>query len=147
MDAANWEQPFIIANLLATAGWTALIFLPRWPALITLLRFGAIGLLSIAYAALIFVFASSAEGAGFSSLAGVGAFFALPPLLLAGWIHYLAFDLFVGTVIAERSDERGLSRIVQAPILLATFLLGPLGYLIHIASLALPARRAAQQEG
>lgn len=143
MDTVNWEQPFAIANLLAVAGWIALIFLPRWPRLIAFVRLGVIGLLSIAYAALIFVFAAQAEGASFSSLAGVGALFALPPLLLAGWIHYLAFDLFVGTVIAERSDARGLSRILQAPILLATFLLGPIGYLVHIASLALPARRLA----
>lgn len=145
MHAANWELPFGIANLAAMIGWVALIFLPRWSWLIVALRLGVIGLLSVAYATLIFVFAAGAKGAGFSSLAGVAALFAVSPLLLAGWIHYLAFDLFVGTVIAEKSDAHGLSRILQTPILLATFMLGPLGYLIHIASLTLPARRAAQQ--
>ena len=71
---------------------------------------------------------------------------AVPPLMLAGWIHYLAFDLFVGTVIAEKSDARGLSRFLQAPILFATFMLGPLGYVLHLASLALPAKRAAEPQ-
>jgi hypothetical protein len=140
----DWEQAFSIANLAAMIGWVGLILLPRWRWLMAALRFGIIALLSVAYAALIFSFAAGAEGAGFSSLAGVRALFAVPPLLLAGWIHYLAFDLFVGTVIAEKSDARGLSRFIQAPILIATFMLGPLGYLLHIASLALPAKRAPQ---
>ncbi|MEO1749630.1 MAG: abscisic acid-deficient protein Aba4 family protein, partial [Pseudomonadota bacterium] len=50
--------------------------------------------------------------------------------LLAGWIHFLAFDLFVGAVMAARMDRVGVSRVVQAPILGATFMLGPLGFLI-----------------
>ena len=36
-----------------------------------------------------------AEG-GFGSLADVATLFGKPELLLAGWIHYLAFDLFIG---------------------------------------------------
>lgn len=143
-DIASWEGPFGIANLSAMVGWVALIFLPRWPWLITTLRIGVIGILGVVYATLIFAYASGAEGAGFSTLAGVAAFMAVPPLMLAGWIHYLAFDLFVGTVIAEKSDARGLSRFLQAPILFATFMLGPLGYVLHLASLALPAKRAAE---
>jgi hypothetical protein len=50
--------------------------------------------------------------------------------LLAGWVHYLAFDLFVGAVMALRMDRAGVGRLVQAPILLSTFMLGPLGFLI-----------------
>jgi hypothetical protein len=49
---------------------------------------------------------------------------------LAGWIHYLAFDLFVGLWIAARSDELRISRLVQAPVLVVTFMFGPLGFLL-----------------
>jgi len=41
-------------------------------------------------------FSSSPAGANVNSLAGVAAVLSVPELLLAGWIHYLAFDLFVG---------------------------------------------------
>jgi hypothetical protein len=47
-------------------------------------------------------------------------------------VHYLAFDLFVGGVIAKQADEIGLSRLIQAPILLLTFMFGPFGYLLFI---------------
>lgn len=137
----DWETWFRVANLAAMAGWIALIFLPRWASLRAGLRFGLIAALAVAYTALAFVHFSSAPGGGFSSLAGVAALFAQPPVLLAGWIHYLAFDLFVGTWIAERADARGLSRFIQAPILAATFMLGPLGYLLYIATEALPRRQ------
>ncbi len=143
----DWEGPFSIASTAAMIGWVALIFLPRWRLLRIALRFGVIGALSVAYAVLAFVYFFRVEGGGFGSLAGVAALFSSPPVLLAGWIHYLAFDLFVGTWIAEKADARGLSRFLQAPILLATFMFGPVGYLLHLATEALPAKRAAQVEG
>ena len=49
------------------------------------------------------------------------------------WIHYLAFDLFVGLWIARDADAKGFSRFVQAPILLATFMAGPLGLFLWLA--------------
>jgi hypothetical protein len=52
------------------------------------------------------------------------------PVLVAGWIHYLAFDLFVGTWIASEADRLGWNRVVQAPILIATFMFGPIGLLL-----------------
>ena len=50
----------------------------------------------------------------------------------AGWTHYLAFDLFVGLWIARDGDAKGISRLVQAPVLLATFMAGPLGLLVWL---------------
>ncbi len=49
-----------------------------------------------------------------------------------GWVHYLAFDLFVGLWIARDADAKGFSRILQAPILAATFLAGPLGLFVWL---------------
>jgi hypothetical protein len=45
---------------------------------------------------------------GFSSLAGVGTLFANPWLLLAGWVHYLTFDLLVGSWELEDATELGI---------------------------------------
>src|SRR5690606_6474254 len=80
---------------------------------------------------LVAVHFAGAEG-GYSSLAAVGTLFASEPVRLAGWVHYLAFDLFVGAWIAERADDAGISRIIQAPSLAATFLFGPVGLLVYL---------------
>ena len=47
--------------------------------------------------------------------------------LLAGWVHYLAFDLMIGAMMAQRMDAMGLSRLSQIPLLGLIFLFGPLG--------------------
>ena len=74
---------------------------------------------------------------GFNSLDDVRAMFAVPGALTAGWVHYLAFDLFVGTWIAERSARLGLGHPWVIPLLLMTFLFGPLGLLAFVLLRAL----------
>ncbi|NBC88391.1 MAG: DUF4281 domain-containing protein, partial [Alphaproteobacteria bacterium] len=71
-------------------------------------------------------------GADFTTIEGVQAIFASRAGVTIGWTHYLAFDLFVGLWIARDGDAKTVSRLVQAPILLATFLAGPLGLLIWL---------------
>lgn len=68
----------------------------------------------------------------FGSIEGVRAIFASDAGVTIGWIHYLAFDLFVGLWIARDADAKGFSRFVQAPVLLATFLAGPLGLVVWL---------------
>lgn len=130
----SFEQGFSIAGTLAMGGWLALLLLPRWSALISLIKFGLIGLLSVAYAVLVMVYFFRVEGGGFGSIVEVRQLFLSDGGLLAGWIHYLAFDLFIGLWIAERADRAELSRLLQAPILVATFMFGPVGLLMFYAT-------------
>lgn len=128
----NWESAFQLANGLAMAGWAILIFAPRTQRVLRLVPARVIpALLSVGYFVLVAVHFAGAEG-GYSSLAAVGSLFASEPVRLAGWVHYLAFDLFVGAWIAQRADDAGVSRIIQAPILAATFLFGPVGLLVYL---------------
>ena len=129
----TWENWFSSANSVALASWAALILLPRWPWLRAILRYAVPATLAVAYTLLAAVYFFRIEGGGFNSLAQVRALLGTEPTLLAGWLHYLAFDLFVGTWIAERADALGLSRLIQAPILALTFLFGPIGYLVFTA--------------
>jgi hypothetical protein len=62
----------------------------------------------------------------------VGVLFSSPYALLAGWIHYLAFDLFTGAWEARDSAQIGISRWVVAPCLLLTFLFGPAGLALYL---------------
>jgi len=135
--AMSWETVFGIANLFALVAWLALILLPRGETLYTILREGAVGVLCLLYAIclilILFVLpAAGGDGTDFSTIAGVQSIFATEAGTTVGWVHYLAFDLFVGLWVARRSDEIALSRIVQAPILLATYLFGPFGLLIFL---------------
>ena len=70
---------------------------------------------------------------GFSSLAGVRALFDNPWALLAGWTHYLAFDLFIGGWEVRDAQQRGLPHLFVVPALVLTFLLGPAGLLFYLA--------------
>ncbi|WP_186417080.1 ABA4-like family protein [Bosea sp. CS1GBMeth4] len=126
------DDAFARANQLAVLGWLALILLPRWRGLSAALAGWLIpALLSLGYAVLIAVHWHDAKG-GFSSLDSVAALFASKPLLLAGWVHYLAFDLFLGNWMLRRSQAEAIPHWLMLPVLLATFLFGPFGYLAYL---------------
>jgi hypothetical protein len=133
VDLPAPERLFALANSAALIGWMILIFLPRRYNLVFfipqyVLPF-AFGLL---YAGLIFANVYTVDG-GFGSIADVRALFSKDEVLLAGWIHYLAFDLFIGAWIARQADAIGLPRLLQAPILLATFMFGPVGLVLFLS--------------
>lgn len=129
----DWNAWFSMVNLLALIAWTALILLPRWPALLAGALYLGVGLLCLIYAGGLVGVVSGlipnpdGGGADFTTIAGVRAIFASDAGVTIGWTHYLAFDLFVGLWIARDADAKGVSRWVQAPILLGTFMAGPLG--------------------
>jgi hypothetical protein len=87
----------------------------------------------------------SPKGGGFNSLAQVAVLFSSPYALLAGWIHYLAFDLFTGAWEARDAARLGISRWAVAPCLLLTFLFGPLGLSLYLL-LKLAMRRSIGAE-
>ncbi len=66
-------------------------------------------------------------------MAEVHAFFDVPGALVAGWLHYLAFDLFVGAWISERVAALRWPHALTVVLLLLTCMLGPLGLLAHVA--------------
>jgi thiosulfate reductase cytochrome b subunit len=130
-DDMTPDLVFSLANTAALAGWAVLaaavaLGRPVWRDLIAGRLFPlGFGML---YAALIVFFWPSAEG-GFDSLENVRKLFASPWLLTAGWLHYLAFDLMIGSHIARRAEEEAMPRFILVLILPVTFLFGPMGYL------------------
>ena len=150
----DWSTLFNLVNLLAMIAWVALILLPRWPALLSAILYLGVGLLCLVYAVCLIGALSGAfppgGGAGgdadFTSIEGVRAIFATDLGVTVGWTHYLAFDLFVGLWIARDADAKHIYRWAQAPILLATFMVGPLGLLIWLAVREPAARRLGRWE-
>ncbi len=127
------EGVFSACNLIAMAGWILLLAIPRSRRGLTIA--GTVIPLSLAAIYLV-VFVLNVRGSqgGFSSLAGVAQLFENRWLLLAGWVHYLAFDLFIGAWETRDAMARGLSRLWLAPCLLMTFMLGPIGLLLYHAT-------------
>ncbi len=130
---------FRAASTLALLGWVLLLASPpgaRWSALAR--RVAGRGLplaMSGVYVALLAA-AWPLQG-GFGSLAEVQVLFGQPLALVAGWVHYLAFDLFVGSWIAERGAALGLPHWQLVPLLGLTFLFGPAGLLAFVLLRAL----------
>ena len=121
-----------MANLTALAGWAVLIasVVLKNATLRDLIAGRIVPLiLAVAYTAVIVIHWPSAEG-GYDSLDDVARLFANRWLLLAGWVHYLAFDLAIGSIIARRTADESLPRLILVPILPLTFLFGPIGLLV-----------------
>jgi hypothetical protein len=123
---------FSAVNLVAMAGWFSLAVFPRRRWAERLARWIIPGLLAGAYAAIVATRWGQGPG-GFSSLESVSQLFDDPWMLLAGWIHYLAFDLLVGSWIARDARPRGIAHGWVLPLLLLTFMFGPAGWLAYLA--------------
>ena len=133
LGGVSFEDAFSYAGMAAMLGWLILLFLPRrFDLLFAVPQFIIPFGLALLYSALILPSIYTVEGGGFGSLAQVKTLLSDDASLLAGWVHYLAFDLFIGAWIARRADEIGLSRIIQTPILLATFMFGPIGLALFL---------------
>jgi Domain of unknown function (DUF4281) len=126
------EQIFSVLNLIALASWVALVCLPRVRWTTTVLSIAVPSLLAVVYVVLIAIALPSSNG-GFSSLAAVRALFDNRLALLAGWTHYLAFDLFIGGWELRDAQARGIPHLLVVPALILTFLFGPAGLLLYLA--------------
>ena len=138
------EHVFSIANAVAAVSWLLLAVVPRrrWVTGIVTAKVVP-ALFALLYIGLIVSTFGRADG-GFSTLAGVAALFTNQWLLLAGWVHYLAFDLVIGTWEVRDAQERGIPHALVVPCLFVTFMFGPAGWLLYQAlRWALGVRRAA----
>lgn len=126
------NQVFSLANLIALAAWVLLAVLPRRRWVVDVVAGMAIpALLATLYAAIVATMWYGSPG-GFSTLPDVATLFSNPWLLLAGWIHYLAFDLLIGTWEVRDARERGVPYLLVLPCLALTFLFGPAGWLLYM---------------
>ena len=130
----NYDQLFTLFNFGVMPFWALLIFFPRSKVTRALVHSVLMPVvLGAAYLTFlgIAVFSSGAAG-DFGSLAGVMAGFTVPVAVLAGWIHYLAFDLFLGAWSARDAQRHGISHWFVVPVLLLTLMAGPAGLLLYV---------------
>jgi len=139
---------FSIASTLVLPAWLALAVAPtnRWTQRAAAWLVPA--LLAVAYAVLLgLAFAQpTTTGGGFGSLDAVAALFGDRRALLAGWLHYLAFDLFVGAWEARDAATLRVPRWLLIPCLVLTFMAGPAGWLLYAAIRTVYARRQRSEQ-
>src|SRR6185436_1336928 len=127
------EQLFSLANAIAALAWLLLALRPRQRWVTGVVTGRAVpALFAVLYIGLIVSTFGRVDG-GFSTLAGVAALFTNQWLLLAGWIHYLAFDLLVGTWEVQDAQARRIPHALVVPCLFVTFMFGPAGWLLYLA--------------
>jgi Domain of unknown function (DUF4281) len=127
------DHVFNIANMFALIGWIVLVFLPSHRTAVEgIARTLVPALLSLAYAVILIPVMLGGGAWTIASWEGIAQLLGQPWLLVAGWLHYLAFDLLVGTWQVETARKEGIPHVAVLPCLLLTFILGPIGFLAFL---------------
>ncbi|KZS42397.1 hypothetical protein AWE51_02850 [Aquimarina aggregata] len=122
-----------MVGMIAMPMWVLMIFLPKWKVTRFLIDYKVIPLfLSVIYAIYIFQAILIGGWMDFGSLTSVMALFTEENAVLAGWVHYLAFDLIVGMWMLDQNKKVGIHQLLMAPCLFGTFMFGPVGFLLFI---------------
>ena len=150
-----WSAIFTLTNVIAFTGWAMLAFLPRRPAIYSIILFGCVAMLCLAYTAMFIglfgglvdpvrVGGASAPDLSDYSVPGLRALFMSDGGIVLGWTHYLAFDLFVGLWVSRDADAKDFGRWVQLPILFLILMAGPIGLLVWLMIRERRARQVAR---
>ncbi len=124
---------FSIVNMIAMPMWLLMIVLPKWKITRYLIDHKILPIiLSLFYVFYIVKSVSEGGGMDFSNLDSVMELFTVENAVLAGWVHYLVFDLLVGMWILDQNKNLGIHHLLIIPCLLASFMMGPVGFLLFI---------------
>jgi hypothetical protein len=128
-----WDSAFQIVNLVVFVAWVCLLFAPKRELVHKIIMGGVIVFLCLFYSVLVLSNFFLDPDGGFASLAQVQSLFKSQPIAVAGWIHYLAFDLFVGLAINHHAVKHGFPNSIRVLLLIATFMFGPIGLIMFLA--------------
>ena len=137
------ETIFNLSNLFVLPFWLLMIILPHWRWTQRILR----SLLPVAALALVYtlLLATQIGSAAVSllnpSLASIAALLGSPAGATVAWVHFLAFDLFVGRWAYLDSRERSLSAWWVSPALFFVLMAGPFGLLLYLSGREIALRR------
>ena len=122
---------FTLASLSVQPMWLLLIFLPKWKGTKFLTTHHVVPIfLAVLYTLFITKAITEAGMMDFSSLSSVMDLFTDPTAAVAGWIHYLAFDLLIGMWMVRQNETAMLHGVIMGFCLLLTFFAGPVGFLL-----------------
>lgn len=134
----TFTRLFNLATMVCMAGWVVLFAFPLWPQTGATLVFSLSILLLCGLYGYLLLLGKRHDDSGhpvrghFFSLKGVIQLFRSPQVVLAGWVHYLAFDLMVGLYVVHDAARHGIAHLWLLPVLFLTLMFGPLGLLVYL---------------
>ena len=143
MDFHAWFQ---WSNQLALLGWIFLLialFVPK------IQKWAYLCIIPILHSLLylyLFIFHFDFSEGGFGSLPELMILFTKEGPVLAGWEHYLAFDLWIGTWQVANSKRFGINSFLLIPCLILTFMAGPVGLLLYLLIRAIKTKRILEND-
>lgn len=144
------DQAFVAANTGFILLWLLLIALPHAGITHRLVQSPVLPLAMaacyLAYALPGFILGSPGEGGGFGSLEAVMIAFTSKQAVMAGWIHYLVFDLFIGAWQVRDARRRAITHWKIIPCLILTLMLGPVGLGLYLLLRAVTVRQWSLDE-
>ena len=138
------EHVFSLSGLTVMPWWGLMVFAPGWRWTRRLLVSPLVLLApALLYAALVLpAIATIFPAVARPELAGIAALLGSPNGATIAWVHFLAFDLFVGRWIYLDARARGLAWWLTSPLLFLTLMLGPLGLVSYLALRAVDVKAA-----
>lgn len=134
----NHDLLFSFFNSLALVGWSFLIFFPNFKITKLCIRSGYLSIFfCLSYTIICVIALTSNAPGGFQKLDELMILFDNKSWVLTGWIHYLAFDLFIGSWILKDSIKHNIRHALIIPSLIFTFILGPFGFIIYFITRAI----------
>lgn len=130
----SMEMMFGWSSVLVMPFWLVMIVLPHWRWTQRIIGSPLISLpAALLYAALV----APQVGAVWATVSNpeldaIAALLSTPAGATIAWVHFLAFDLFVGRWAYLDSRERGISALLMAPVLFLILMLGPLGFALYL---------------
>ncbi|MBC6489595.1 ABA4-like family protein [Flavihumibacter stibioxidans] len=123
---------FRLSSTLALIGWVLLLVFHKTTWIGKILTGTIITIFALLYTWLIASNLGTFQADSFNSLDNIASLFRSREALLAGWIHYLAFDLFTGIYMVTDARRHGIGLWPLLPCLFFTFMLGPFGLLLYL---------------
>jgi hypothetical protein len=128
------DQVFSASGLLVMPLWLLMVFVPRWRVTVAIMRSPLVVLpAALLYVGLILpslveVLPSLAR----PELGPIAALLGTPNGATIAWVHFLAFDLFVGRWVYLDARERGITSWLVSPVLVLVLMVGPLGLAAYL---------------
>lgn len=128
------ENLFKISGLFVLPFWLLMIVAPHWRVTMRIIKSPFVIIAPvIAYVILVLpqigTLLPKVMG---PKLPEISALLGTPEGATIAWMHFLAFDLFVGRWAYLDSSDRGISAWLMAPILFFILMLGPFGFLLYM---------------
>lgn len=128
------EELFRLSTLAVAPFWLIMMLAPRWRLTERVMR-SHLPVVAPAAAYALLVLPRLAEiGPSLArpELHAIAGLLGTPEGATIAWLHFLAFDLFVGRWVYMDARARRVSAWLTSPVLFMTLMVGPVGLLLHL---------------